>query len=85
MEARTVIWTASAKVQLEGVYKYIAEASILEADKVFDKIVTSTDVLPEQLKDIRQISTRPTTNIITEHTRFFAIAYPIELLKNIFT
>lgn len=48
MEARTIIWTERAKAQLEDIYKYIAETSILEADKVFDKIVDSTDVLPEQ-------------------------------------
>jgi plasmid stabilization system protein ParE len=47
MERPTVIWTVRAAKQLEGVYKHIAKDSILQADKVFDKIKASTNVVPE--------------------------------------
>lgn len=42
MEEITVIWTETTKKQLQEIYLYIAEESILQADKVFNKLVEST-------------------------------------------
>lgn len=45
MEEVTVIWTETAKKQLQDIYLYIAEDSILQADRVFEKLVNSTSKL----------------------------------------
>jgi plasmid stabilization system protein ParE len=45
MEAESVIWTDKAKLQLEEIYLFIGGQSLIQADKVFDKIVGSTKTL----------------------------------------
>ena len=48
MEKRNLIWTATARNQLEEVYKYVAQDSIIQADKLFDKIMVSVfDILKQ--------------------------------------
>jgi len=48
MEEIAVIWTETARRQLQDIYKYIAEDSLVQADKVFEKIVSSTSKLALQ-------------------------------------
>lgn len=48
MEEDLVIWTESAKEQLEEIYRYIAEDSILQADITFDKIISAATILSQQ-------------------------------------
>jgi len=46
VEKRNVIWTARARYQLESIYKFIAKDSMIQADKVFDKIKISIENIP---------------------------------------
>lgn len=48
MEAESVIWTDKAKLQLEEIYLFIVGQSLIQADKVFVKIVDSTKALLHQ-------------------------------------
>lgn len=50
MEEIAVIWTETTKKQLQEIYLYIAEESILQADRIFNKLVESTTVLPKHPK-----------------------------------
>ncbi len=45
MEEITVIWTETSRKQLEEIYLYIAEESIIQADRIFTKLVNSTSLL----------------------------------------
>jgi len=47
MEEISVIWTETSKKHLQEIYLYIAEESIIQADKVFSKLVKSTFSLSE--------------------------------------
>src|SRR5690606_37198194 len=50
MEKIAVIWTETTKKQLQEIYLYIAEESIVQADRVFNKLVKSTAGLPKHPK-----------------------------------
>jgi len=47
MEKIPVIWPEKTIHQLHEIYLYIAEDSILQADRIFNKLVESTSLLPE--------------------------------------
>jgi plasmid stabilization system protein ParE len=48
MEEVTVVWTETAQQQLQEIYRFIAEESIIQADNVFDRIVSATAHLQKQ-------------------------------------
>lgn len=45
MEKNPVIWTEHTKSQLQEIYLYIAEESIVQADRIFEKLTASTAIL----------------------------------------
>lgn len=47
MERTPVIWTETAKTQLKEIYLYIAEDSIIQADRIFRKLIEAVEKLPE--------------------------------------
>ena len=47
MEKVPVIWSENTKNQLQEIYLYIAEESLLQADRIFKKLTESTSSLPE--------------------------------------
>lgn len=48
MEEIPVIWTETAQQQLREIYLYIAEESIIQADKIFERLVKFTARLAVQ-------------------------------------
>jgi addiction module RelE/StbE family toxin len=48
MEEVAVIWTETAQQQLQEIYHFIAEESVIQADNVFERIVSATAQLQEQ-------------------------------------
>lgn len=51
MEKNPVIWTEHTKSQLQEIYLYIAEESIVQADRIFEKLTASTAILSKHPPD----------------------------------